>query len=162
VLEKQLQQDQTVETGNAPIEDAIQHLAGYVAGLEQSGKCSTGHQARDEATLKLVSIAKKMERFRRTKERHLGAELSALGESVWKILIQLVVASEEPKNLSVADLSHRISLPKTTTLRYINILESKGYIIQSQPQADQFGSELGLTKYAQSIVRDTLFALDAL
>lgn len=162
MLEKKLQQDEIVEIGKVPNEDPIQHLAGYVAGLERSAKCLTSHQARDESMLKLVSMAKKMERFRRTKERQLGPELSALGEPVWKILIQLVVASEEPQNLSVADLSYRISLPKTTTLRYIHILEGKGYIVRSRPQVDQFDGQLHLTKHTQSIMRDTLFALDAL
>ena len=162
VLEKEFPKVQSVEEDQAPTEEAIQHLIGYIAGLERSTNMLSIHQAHDDSTFELVSMVKKMERFRRTKEKNLGNELSSLGEPVWKILIQLIIATEEPKDLSVAELSYRISMPKTTTLRYIHILESKGYILHSQSQTDQFDGQLLLTKRAQSKMRDTLRALNAL
>ena len=75
---------------------------------------------------------------------------------------QLVMATEEPKHLSVVEISYRISMPKTTTFRYVQILESKGYILQSPSRTDQFDAQLQLTKHAQSIMRVTLRALNTL
>ena len=162
MLDKGFQQDEPVELACAPTEDATQHLVGYIAGLEQNSKKLASHRTRGESTLDLASMAKRIERFHQAKARILGDELSALGEPVWKILIELVIATEEETNISVSDISSRISLPETTALRYVNILESKGYTIRTPHQADHSDSNLRLTKQGQSKMSEALFALNAL
>ena len=162
MLDKDFQQDEPVELGCAPTEDATQHLVGYIAGLERNSKKLTSHRTRGKSTLDLASMAKRIERFHQIKARILGEELSALGEPVWKILIKLVIATEEETNISVADISSRISLTETTALRYLKILESKGYIFQLADQEDALDGQLYLTKHGHSKMSEVLFALNAL
>jgi DNA-binding MarR family transcriptional regulator len=162
VLDRDFQLDEPVELDSAPTEDATQHLVGYIAGLERNSKKLASHRMRGKSTLDLASMAKRIERFHQTKARILGDELSALGEPVWKILIELVIATEEEAKISVADISSRISLPETTALRYMNILEIKGYVFRPPHQADHCDSHLRLTKQGQSKMSEALFALNAL
>ncbi len=161
VKDHELQQLEAVETDNPPIVDGIHHLVDYVADLERNTKWLSNRKSRDEATLELLSLARVIERFHQIKAKNLGEELTALGEPVWKILIQLVIATDEERNISVADIFRRISLPETIALRYLNILESKGYIFWSARQDGHYVNQLQLTKQGQSIMRDTLSVLNA-
>ncbi|QJB69277.1 winged helix-turn-helix transcriptional regulator [Parasphingorhabdus halotolerans] len=161
MLDKDFLQDEPDELGRAPTEDATQHLVEYIAGMERNSKKLASHRIREKSKLDLALIAKRVERFHQIKAKILGDELSVLGEPVWKILIQLVIATDEDTNLSVADISSRISLPETTALRYLNILESKGYIFRPPHKAGHFDSHLRLTKQGHSIISDALIALNA-
>ncbi|MGB5724996.1 MAG: hypothetical protein WBM39_11345 [Parasphingorhabdus sp.] len=108
----------------------------------------------------LVSLAKKIARLRRIRDKSLGNELTRSGEPVWNILIELVIAAEEQKQISLADLSDLVSLPDTIAIRYLNILENTGFIAWGQHPSGQRNDQLHLTNKGRSIIRRTLLALE--
>ncbi|MGB5484611.1 hypothetical protein [Parasphingorhabdus sp.] len=142
-------------------QDNIRDLEEYITSLDRNTKSFIEYEAPNKSDLELLALAQIIERFHDIKRRSLGEELSALGDPVWKILIRLVIAGEEKQTISLAEMAQLISLPETSVVRYINILESKGYIIQSPHPAGQMASQLHLTKLARAIMRDTLLALSA-
>lgn len=108
----------------------------------------------------LISLARRMEKLQQIRESHLGDELSSLGEPVWKILVRLVIATEERTKISLAEISQHTALPEAIAERYVKILEKQGYIVRTQHQPDQYEDLLGLTNEGHSLMRKTLLQLD--
>lgn len=107
-----------------------------------------------------ISLARKIERLHKIKEENLGGDLSRLGEPAWKILIQLVIATEAQKGIPLIDISERISLPDTIAARYVNLLENSGLIARLHHPTDRMNDQLQLTGQGQSLMRKTLLDLD--
>ena len=108
----------------------------------------------------LSSLARRMEKLQQIRETYLGVELSSLGEPVWKILIRLVIATEERTKISLAEISQHSAIPEAIAERYINFLQTKGYIVRTQHQPDPYEDLLGLTNEGHSLMRKTLLQLD--
>tara|TARA_R110002051_G_scaffold57205_2_gene106077 strand:- start:3 stop:506 length:504 start_codon:yes stop_codon:yes gene_type:complete len=108
----------------------------------------------------LISVARKIERRQHIREENLGDGLASLGETAWKILVQLVIATEEGKSMSLLGMSDRISLPEAIANRYVNILETKGHIVRLRHPTDQGADHLELTDKGHSIMRKTLLEVD--
>lgn len=140
----------------------IQHLTDFIGSLQKSSDRSTTDNSIANPAPEMLSMANKMVRLHQLKDRNLGEELSALGEPVWKILLQLVIATEEDREASAADISHHLSIPETTAVRYIDILENKGFVIYSRYPTNQHSGQLSLTRQGRSILRDILCAMNTI
>ncbi|CAN0552711.1 unnamed protein product, partial [Ectocarpus sp. 8 AP-2014] len=112
--------------------------------------------------LKLISLATKMAELQKVRETNLGVELSRLGESAWKILIELVIAKEKRNQISAKDISNRTLLPEAIADRYINILEDMGHVIRSQHHSSRHEDRVSLTHNGHSLMRKTLVQLDTI
>ena len=117
------------ETG---IKHEFQRSIEPASSRKKTPEWAINYKSSSASVVGLKLLAKNIERLHQIREKHLGAELSSLGEPVWKILIQLVIATEEQKIISVADIAGLISVPETTAVRYIDILVNKGHISRSQ------------------------------
>lgn len=72
-------------------------------------------------------------RLRRRREAAFGAELFA--DPAWDMMLDLCLASELGRTVSVSSLCIASAVPPTTALRWINALETKG-IVERQPDPD--------------------------
>jgi DNA-binding MarR family transcriptional regulator len=153
-----IQSDEFVKTETI-ISNEIQHLLDFVHGLKQNSERLVNYKAGSDPAPEPLQLAENMKRLQQIKELHLGEELSALGEPAWKILLQLIIATEERRSTTVADISSRISLTEPIALRYVNILENKGYIVRSQLPSGQSNGPLHLTKQGRVMMQETLLAI---
>lgn len=140
--------------------EIIENLHEYDTGVEPDTELTLNNKDQDEHKSDFISIAKKIERFHQIKKQNLGAELSELGEPVWKIMLRLFISTDMQQKITVADISEKISFPETTVLRYIKILYNNGYVTQLYA-SEQHNSALQLTLQGQMIMRNTLRALNA-
>ena len=140
--------------------EIIENLHEYDTGVEPDTELTLNNKDQDEHKSDFISIAKKIERFHQIKKQNLGAELSELGEPVWKIMLRLFISTDMQQKITVADISETISFPETTVLRYIKILYNNGYVTQLNA-SEQHNSALQLTLQGQMIMRNTLRALNA-
>ncbi len=137
-----------------------QHLHEYGTGVEHATEINIRNKDQKESKFELIALAEKIEDFHQIKKRNLGDEISKLGEPVWEILLRLFITTKLEQKITVADISQQISFPETTVLRYIKILDNVGYIKQLHAP-EQRNSGLQLTWQGQTIMRNTLLALNA-
>lgn len=140
----------------------IQHSKEFANDWKKTPEWAINHVKTAAAVSEPISLARKIERLQQIKEKNLGGDLSSLGDSAWKILIQLVIATEEGKSISLIDLSRRVSLPETIAIRYVNMLEDRGHIARSRQPGDRINDQLQLTGEGQAIMRKTLCELDTI
>lgn len=143
---------------NAP--EIIEHLNEYSSRVEHTVCLILDSNDKVGLNFELSSFAKKIELFHQIKKRNLGNELSELGEPVWKIMLRLFINANTDQNMTVADISQKISFPETTVLRYIKILDDNGYI-KWLSASEQRNGGLQLTQHGQTIMTNTLLALSA-
>lgn len=110
----------------------------------------------------LISLARRMEKMQQIRETYLGKELSSLGEPVWKILIQLLIAIEERQQISVSEISRLTSLPQAIADRYLKVLEKNGHIVRTEQKCGQGMALLNLSQDGHSLMRKLLLRLDSI
>jgi hypothetical protein len=82
------------------------------------------------------------------------------GEPAWDMLVDLFIAGEEGKKISVSSLCVASAVPMTTALRWIAILESRALIERTADALDARRWYLSLAAEAQAKIR-THFELRA-
>lgn len=98
--------------------------------------------AEDEA--RWLALARKMYLERRQREKFLPADL--FGEPAWDILIDLYVAAKENVNISTTSACIGASVPPTTGLRWLQVLEGHGLIERECDIKDQRRTFVKLSK----------------
>jgi len=73
--------------------------------------------------------------IRRTRDR-IFSDSELFGDPAWDILLDLVYAERDHKSVSVTSACMASSVPPTTALRWVSILESRGYIERVQDKLD--------------------------
>jgi DNA-binding MarR family transcriptional regulator len=96
---------------------------------------------------------------RRTRDELFGKP-DLFGEPAWDMLVDLFIAGEEGKKISVSSLCVASAVPMTTALRWIAILESRALIERTADALDARRSYLSLAIEAQAKIR-THFELRA-
>ncbi len=82
-----------------------------------------------------LSRAKEHYQIRRQRDKAFG-DLPLFGEPVWDMLIDLFIAAEEQRTVSVTSLCMASCVPPTTALRWISILEEQGMILRKPDSSD--------------------------
>ena len=72
--------------------------------------------------------------LRRRREIAFGADL--FGDPGWDILLDLFVAEESHRPVSVTGVCHGSASPQTTVLRHLKTLELRGWVIRHASNAD--------------------------
>lgn len=80
-------------------------------------------------------LAGTLYQIRRARDRIFSDE-DLFGDPAWDILLDLVYAERDNKSVSVTSACMASSVPPTTALRWVTILENKGYIERRQDQLD--------------------------
>lgn len=88
-------------------------------------------------------------RDRRIRDRIFGNP-DLFGEPAWDMLLDLFIAAELGKQISVSSLCIASAVPPTTALRWITILESQSLIARRDDPADSRRVFISLTTNAHS------------
>jgi hypothetical protein len=91
------------------------------------------NNADDYGTVDRYELIHTMIGFRRNRERLLGPELFA--DPAWDMLLDLYAAHLRATRPSVSSLCIAATVPATTALRWLNILEKKALVVR-EPDSD--------------------------
>ena len=94
--------------------------------------------------------AQHLYRLRRRRDAIFADNADLFGEPAWDILLDLMAAKKEGRDISISSACIGACVAPTTALRYINHLESQGLIIRIVDEFDRRRSYLKLTDSALS------------
>lgn len=80
-------------------------------------------------------LAGSLYKIRRIRDRTFSDD-DIFGDPAWDMLLDLVYAERDHKSVSVTSACMAASVPPTTALRWVSILENKGYIERTQDKLD--------------------------
>jgi DNA-binding MarR family transcriptional regulator len=107
------------------------------AGHPRDGAAGAPQGETDERIIHRIVAA------RRARERIVGSDLFA--DPAWDLLLELYAASLAQRRVSVSDLSVAAGVPCTTTLRWIDKLESESLVIRAADPLDARRMWIGLS-----------------
>lgn len=94
----------------------------------------------------LVAIARRISHGRRVRDRVFGPSLCI--NPPWHILVELFVAAEEGRNVTIKSACVAAGVPQSTALRHIAHLIDKGLCVRSQHPSDARSAHLKLSRAA--------------
>lgn len=97
--------------------------------------------------------AKEYYQKRRMRERMFGGA-KMFSDPAWDILIDLFIASEEGRGISVSSACIASTVPMTTALRWIKLLEEEGHVVRQEDPLDARRVYMILTPTATNTVRE--------
>ena len=83
----------------------------------------------------LIEYARSAYMFRR-KRNDIFDDPTLFGEPAWDILLDLFIAAKEGKRLPVTSACIGAAVPSTTALRWLTVLEERGYVVRELDKAD--------------------------
>jgi hypothetical protein len=128
------------------ITTTLDALAQRISGLKQQAFAPKTPQrsALDEA--------RQHYKARRARTNLFGVP-DLFGEPAWDMLVDLFIAAEEGKRISVSSLCIASAVPMTTALRWIAILEARELISRSADSADARRFYLSLAPHAYAKIK---------
>lgn len=121
---------------------------------ETSGECRRSEQERLNRRQAFISVAKDLKTSRDARASFLDADL--FHEPAWDILLVLFIAAGEQCRRRVTDVCNDSRAPASTCLRYITLLEQKGYVSKQPNVLDGRVGFLSLTKLGEDCMRALL------
>jgi hypothetical protein len=95
------------------------------------------------AGAEMLAQARRIYRERRERDTIFGARLFA--DPVWDLLLDLFIAEEEGRQVSVSSACLAAAVPNTTALRYIQHMAATGLLVRRAHPADRRSTYLLLT-----------------
>lgn len=105
----------------------------------------------------LAQLVKEIVRSRRQRDKLFGSEL--FGEPAWDILLELFVAEQSRRKLSVTSACLASAVPPTTAIRWVEKLEKDGWVRRENDPRDRRRSWILLTPKGSNAMRDYLEGL---
>lgn len=124
----------------------------YVRSVSNNKFYRDARHEDDTPLLRRIAIGE----YNRRRSRVEFFDAGLFSEAAWDILLDLFVATIDGKRVSVKSACLAASCPPTTALRWIAILEGKGFILRSEDPRDQRRSWLSLTEKGDSRMRSYL------
>ena len=87
------------------------------------------------AKAKLGDLARRAFRERRRREKLFG-DNALFGEPGWDLLLDLFIAAEQGKSVSITQACIGACVPSTTALRWISLMESKDLLVRENDPQD--------------------------
>ena len=106
----------------------------------------------------LVLKAERIYRGRRKREKVLPSKL--LGEPAWDILLDLFISAVRGRKVRMTSASIAGSVPPTTGLRWMAVLESEGLVERYAEESDRRVANVQLTEAGLAAVRECLMRID--
>ena len=105
-----------------------------------------------------TSVARAIEiyRSRRRRDAAFGEDADLFGEPAWDILLDLLDADAHGRRISVTSASLASSVPATTGLRMIAILEERGLVMRTDDPLDRRRSHVSLTGKGRAAMQAAL------
>jgi DNA-binding MarR family transcriptional regulator len=104
-----------------------------------------------------AQLVKEIVRSRRQRDKLFGTEL--FGEPAWDILLELFVAEQSRRKLSVTSACLASAVPPTTAIRWVEKLENEGWVRRENDPRDRRRSWVVLTSKGSNAMRSYLEAL---
>lgn len=128
------------------ITTTLDALEQRMSALKEQAKFTTGAQrsALDEA--------KQHYKARRARTKLFGFP-DLFGEPAWDMLVDLFIAAEEGKQISVSSLCIASAVPGTTALRWISILETRELVLRTSDPVDARRFYISLTSETHAKIK---------
>ncbi len=127
-------------------------LPGSTRGGDEDGSA-----ARALVPANLVSLARRVARSRRIRDQIFGPSLCI--NPPWNILLELFVATEEGRSITIKSACVAAGVPQSTALRHIAHLIEIGLCVRTQHPSDARSAHLKLTRAAHAQMVDFLHQL---
>ena len=116
------------------------------------------HPGRYLSEVRDTSVARAVEiyRSRRRRDAAFGEDADLFGEPAWDILLDLLDADAHGRRISVTSASLASSVPATTGLRMIAILEERGLVVRTDDPRDRRRSHVSLTGKGRAVMQAAL------
>lgn len=108
----------------------------------------------------LVAFAKRLLSERRLRERHFDKQL--FGEPVWDLLLDLFIAYEECRDISMSSAAIAANVSATTALRYVAMMTDQGMIVRRADASDARRVYVSLSAESRARVAEYLASAIAL
>lgn len=108
----------------------------------------------------LLELTRFLIKFRRSRGLYFGADLFA--DPAWDMLLDLFVAEEEGRKVSIKSLCIGSEVPPTTALRWIKLLIDRGVLERQADPKDRRRHWIALTAGARERMRALLFSMGEL
>lgn len=129
-----------------------QHLA--ATGPEPDGlQAEHLHRAIDRSEISALDRARALYDLRRSREHFFKGNADLFGEPAWDILLDLFIAGEIAKPVSVTSACIGASTPPTTALRWLCVLEKRGLVERIPDPHDRRRALMRLTPKADQSLR---------
>jgi DNA-binding MarR family transcriptional regulator len=129
-------------------------LAHFTLTRELKGRPTGGkHIPRED----LNALASRIYDTRRERARYFNNSL--LGEPVWDMLLALYCMPAAGKPLSISGLCHASGVPQTTGLRWLQVMEQKGFVERNRDPEDGRRVWLSLSKTGEQLMSDYLSSI---
>lgn len=97
------------------------------------------------------NLANTLYKIRRVRD-NIFQEEEMFGEPAWDILLDLMTAERDHKSISVTSVCMASCVPPTTALRWIQVLESRGYIERAPDYLDRRRYFVNLTDKTRQLM----------
>ena len=138
-------QNDKISSSEAPFDQGIR---------KWSGDALQNFRNSDDPAV-LAARAKRLYQERRVREQFfLGSDI--FGEPAWDILLDLMIAKCLGKKISITSSCIASSVPPTTALRWIAVLEESGFVSRTSDASDRRRAFLKLTNSAYLMMSNYL------
>jgi len=123
-------------------------LAGQISVIRRGARAPTQAKRASESCL---AIAERLHLARRRRGRHFRDKLFC--DPAWDILLDLFIAAERGRDISVTSACLAAGVPSTTGLRWLQMLEDEGLVISEPDAHDGRRRFIRLTREATARMR---------
>ena len=102
----------------------------------------------------LCRLAEEMFRIRRLRDRQFGQELFA--DPAWDMLLDLYIQRSKGRQVSVTSICNASFVPGTTALRWLAIIQERGWVSRESDPNDRRRVYVGLTREGEVAIAQYL------
>jgi DNA-binding MarR family transcriptional regulator len=110
----------------------------------------------DQAPPSLSARALALYRSRRARAASFNGHGNLFGEPAWDILLDLFIAREAGRRVSVSSACIAADVPPTTALRWLSVLEQRGLVKRRADPSDGRRIHIELSDTAHALMRQWL------